>query len=760
VIQQARGQRPPSATRANRATGATLATPTATRAWRWAACGVLPLLVACATPRQEELQSAQQMITSGRIEEGLARMEQVARTPPLDINAYNAYMLQRDSIIGVYIRDADTARQAGELDAAEQRYRVALRIDPTSVVAQGGISAVQADRALRRSATDAERLLAAGDLNGADAMARQVLAQDSRQRNAQAVVRAVAERRRAQEQKEPQLRVAMGRRITLELRDVPLSTIFEILSTNGGVNFVMDKDIKSDQRTTIFVRDTSLQDILGVLLQTNQLERKVLNDNTLIVYPNTQAKQREYQELVMRSFYLANADAKQTAAMLRALVKTRDLFVDERLNLVIMRDTPEAVRLAEQLVATQDLSEPEVMLELEVLEVASSVVKNIGMRYPEQIVGVLPGTSGDVSGLVPLSSNGLRAYTANPLLILNLRQLDGAANLLANPRIRVRNREKAKVHIGEKVPVITTTSTANVGVSSAVSYLETGLKLDVEPNVYLEDEVAIKVQLEVSNILSQLNVSGTVAYRLGTRNASTTLRLRDGETQVLAGLINNEDRQSIAKLPGAAEFPLLGRLFQNNDQSVAKTEIVLLVTPRVLRNVRRPETVETQFYSGTEAMPGRVPLRFQDGTAMAMQPLGMTGGALSANTSNAGGAAAPANPSNAPAALSVQAPSQVGVGEEFSLQFSLPGGNAAITSKVELRYDPALLAPVGGNGQGGRTDVEVSSSGVAGVAAPAASVRMRVLAKAATTAEIGFDVVSSNLPTQAPPALSIEIVQR
>jgi general secretion pathway protein D len=732
-------------------------TACAAKTWRWAALALLPLLAACATPRQEELQSAQQLITSGRVEEGLARMEQVARTPPLDINAYNAYMLQRDSIIGVYIRDADTARQAGELDAAEQRYRVALRIDPTSVVAQGGISAVQADRALRRSATDAERLLAAGDLNGADAMARQVLAQDSRQRNAQAVVRSVAERRRALEQKEPQLRVTMGRRISLELRDVPLSTIFEILSTNGGVNFVMDKDIKSDQRTTIFVRDTSLQDILGVLLQTNQLERKVLNDNTLIVYPNTQAKQREYQELVMRSFYLANADAKQTATMLRALVKTRDLFVDERLNLVIMRDTPEAVRLAEQLVATQDLSEPEVMLELEVLEVASSVVKDIGMRYPEQIVGRLPGASADGTGLVPVTSNGLRAYTANPLLILNLRQIDGAANLLANPRIRVRNREKAKVHIGEKVPVITTTSTANVGVSSAVSYLETGLKLDVEPNVYLEDEVAIKVQLEVSNILSQINVSGTVAYRLGTRNASTTLRLRDGETQVLAGLINNEDRQSIAKLPGAAEFPLLGRLFQNNDQSVAKTEIVLLVTPRVLRNVRRPETVETQFYSGTEAMPGRVPLRFQDGTSMAMQPLGMAM-ASGASATAIGAAAAPA--ANAPAALSVQAPSQVGVGEEFSLQLSLPGGNTAITSKVELRFDPALLAPVGGAGGAGRAEVEVSSSGVAGVSAPAASVRLRVLAKAATTAEVGFDVVSSNLPTQAPPAVSIGIVQR
>lgn len=739
--------------------------PPAPALWRWSALGLLPLLlVACATPRQAEMQSAQQLIASGQIEEGLARMERAARTPPLDPNAYSAFMLQRSSIVGVYIRDGDAARQAGDLDGAEQRYRTAQRIDPGAAVAQGGLQAVQTERAHRRLVSEAERALATGDLDNADRLAREVLAKDSRQRHAQAVVRGVGERRRALTQKEPQLRVAMGRRISLELREVPLSTIFEILSTNGGVNFVLDKDIKSDQRTTIFVRDTSLYDILGVLLQTNQLERKVLNDNTLIVYPNTQSKQREYQEMVMRSFYLSNADAKQTAAMLRALVKTRDLFVDERLNLVIMRDTPDAIRLAEQLVATQDLSEPEVMLELEVLEVASSVVRDIGLRYPEQIVGRLPGTGGSTAdGLVDLSAGGgLRAFTANPLLILNLRQTDGGANLLANPRIRVRNREKAKIHIGEKVPVITTTSTANVGVSSAVSYLETGLKLDVEPNVYLEDEVAIKVELEVSNILSQLNISGTVAYRLGTRNASTTLRLRDGETQVLAGLINNEDRQSVAKVPGVAELPVLGRLFRNNDQQVAKTEIVLLVTPRVLRNVRRPDTVDVQFPAGTEAVPGRLPLRFRDGTSMTMQV--PAGAALpGAAAALAAGAAAPI--AEAPAALSVQAPAQVGIGEEFSLQLSMPGGNAAITTRVALRYDPALLASAGAAGKAadassGRTEVELSSSGVAGIAAAPATVRMRVLAKAAATAEIGFDVVSSNLPAQAPPPLSIGIVSR
>src|SRR5262249_3416071 len=205
---------------------------------------------------------------------------------------------------------------------------------------------------------------------------------------------------------------------------------------------------------------------------------------------------------------------------------------------------------------------------------------------------------------VDINPNNWRGYIANPALILNLRKLDGTASLLANPRIRVKNRDKAKVHIGEKVPVITTTSTANVGVSSSVSYLETGLKLDVEPNIFLEDEVAIKLQLEVSNILEQLNVGGTVSYRLGTRNAPTTLRVKDGETQALAGLITSEDRKSAAKIPYLGDVPLLGRLFRSDSDNGSKTEIVLLVTPHIVRNLTRPDTVAAQFPSGTDIAPG------------------------------------------------------------------------------------------------------------------------------------------------------------
>jgi general secretion pathway protein D len=510
------------------------------------------------------------------------------------------------------------------------------------------------------------------------------------------------------------------------------------------------------------VRDTTLDDVVRVLLLTNQLDRKVLNENSVLVYPATQAKQREYQELVMRSFYLANADAKQTAAMIRAMVKTRDLFVDEKINLIVMRDTPDAVRLAEQLVATQDLGEPEVMLEIEVLEVASSLVQEFGVRYPDQVSVV--GTNPDGTAPDPwrLSSRGLRAFVPNPVLLLNLRRSDGTTNLLANPRIRVKNRDKAKVHIGQRVPVITTTSTANVGVSSSVNYLETGLKLDVEPNIFLENEVSIKIELEVSNILEQLNVSGTVAYRLGTRNAATTLRLKDGETQVLAGLINSEERNTFTKVPYASDLPVLGRLFRNDDLSGSRTEIVLLVTPRVVRNLQRPDTVQPQFPSGTEAVPSTLPVRLSSASGrIGMSPQAAAGPAQ--------GAPAPAPAAQQkPGRLNIAAPSQAGIGQEFAVTLSFPSDAEQATASVQLSYDPAVLNVVGvtpppGGGApaaaSGSVAVDVATQGIAGTTPTPTQVRFRVVAKAPTAVDIGLDVINASRAVEAPTSLpSISIV--
>jgi len=335
----------------------------------------------------------------------------------------------------------------------------------------------------------------------------------------------------------------------------------------------------------------------------------------VLVYPSTPDKKREYQDLVLKSFYLANADAKQVAAMLKTMVKTRDVFVEEKLNLVIMRDTPEAVRVAEQLVALQDMAEPEVMLEVEVLEVSTNRLLNLGIQYPDQISYGIKGAAGagtaTLAELRAGTSNLIQFSINNPALIVNLKEQDGATNLLANPRIRVKNREKAKIHIGDRVPVITTTSGTTGFVAESVSYLDVGLKLDVEPMVYLGNEVGIKVGLEVSNIVKQVTGAGssssnTLTYQIGTRNANTVLRLRDGETQILAGLISDEDRKSANKVPGLGDFPLLGRLFSSHNDTKNKTEIVLLITPHVVRNITQPAAGKTKFYSGSEASIGRM----------------------------------------------------------------------------------------------------------------------------------------------------------
>jgi general secretion pathway protein D len=208
------------------------------------------------------------------------------------------------------------------------------------------------------------------------------------------------------------------------------------------------------------------------------------------------------------------------------------------------------------------------------------------------------------------TSSMVKLKISDPVIAAQLRSTKGSANLLANPRVRVRNKQSAKILIGERVPVFTTTATANVGTSESVNYLDVGLKLDIEPTVSLDDEVSMKLALEVSNILETITrTSGTQAYRLGTRNTSTTLRVRDGETNILAGLIQRDERRSNTGVPGLNEVPLLSKLFGAAQDSDNRTEIVLLITPRIVRNIELPGTGLQEFLSGTESSVGAAPIQ-------------------------------------------------------------------------------------------------------------------------------------------------------
>jgi general secretion pathway protein D len=431
---------------------------------------------------------------------------------------------------------------------------------------------------------------------------------------------------------------AYRRPVTLEFRDAPLRSVFEALTRSHAINVVFDRDVRADARVTLFLRDTPLDEALRVLLATQQLDRKVLNSNTLLIYPATAAKQREHQDLVARTFYLTNTDTKNATALIRTITKTQDLHADERLNAVVVRETPAVVRLIEDLLAAVDLPDAEVTIEVEVLEVGSRKLAELGLQWPDQVSVGVPSLGGAFAPTADLvRGQTLRGRIGNPVLLATLRGSDDNTNTLANPTIRARNREKAQVHVGEKLPVFTTTSVPNAGVAASVTYLDVGIKLDVEPSVQLDNEVVIKVALEVSNLLRQVNgPAGSVGYELGTRRTSTTLRLKDGETQILAGLVKDEDLRNVDGVPGLAKLPLVGRLFGLHTDRRDKTELVLLMTPRVVRNLPLPDARITQRPAGTAMNPGAVALRLAD-TARVGMPLAaaaVIGAVTGATTAN------------------------------------------------------------------------------------------------------------------------------
>jgi general secretion pathway protein D len=323
------------------------------------------------------------------------------------------------------------------------------------------------------------------------------------------------------------------------------------------------------------------------------------------------------------------------------------------------------------MVASVDLAEPEVMLELEVVELSRTRALNLGIQLPTNVqreslspVDATTGTAGGTtaSGRIPTSALGSLVTTLpNPLMLANLFASDTDANLLANPRIRVRNKEKAKVLIGEKLPVITSTAVQNAGVASSVSYIDVGLKLEVEPQVYLDDEVGIKVNLEVNSNLGSVTVGSsasgpTTAYQVGTRSAQTTLRLHDGETQVLAGLINDNESATWSKVPGLSDIPGIGRLFSNDNSSHEKTEIVLLVTPRIVRNLVTPDDGRVLLPAGTESVVGARPLTIGPTAAGSMSVRGGDSNARDNMPLRRAEVAVPVPPAPPPAAAQPVAP--------------------------------------------------------------------------------------------------------
>ncbi len=565
----------------------------------WFALALVLLVSGCAGERA--YREGMELINQGQIENGLAKVEEASKQAP-DKALYRTALLNlRTDAVNRLLLSADNELTEGKLFEAEKSYSRVLKLDMKNPRAKAGMDMVVQARKHADLIAAARTSFDAGDFDSADEKIRPVLLENPNQREAKALAGKIEEARARDMFKTPSLRPHKNL-ITLEFRDAGIKPVFDILSNTTGINFILDKDLQPTQRVSIFVKQVTLDQALNLLLETNQLGKKIINDNTVMIYPRTPQKTKEYQDLLVKTFYLSNADPKQISNMVRAILKVKDVFVDERLNLLVIRDTPETIQLAEKLIAAQDLPDPEVLLDVTVVEVTRDRLLDLGIQYPLQFGVLNPSTT------APLTVDALRKLTGATTTIIpsptvNLKSQVSNADILANPRIRVRNREKAKIHIGDRVPIITTSGNqTNTGfISENVQYVDVGIKLEVEPNIYLEGDVAIKVSLEVSSLGAKTTTNnGSVVYQVGTRNASTLLRLKDGETQLLAGLINDEDRTSINGLPGLSDLPLIGRLFSSHQDNKLKTEIVLSITPHLVREIVRPAAGVTQFWSGTE----------------------------------------------------------------------------------------------------------------------------------------------------------------
>jgi general secretion pathway protein D len=513
------------------------------------------------------------------------------------------------------IKQADQAKEQARNDEAIALFEHALKVDPSSDRARQSLAALKLEQRQAKLLVEAESLLKDNQLEAARLRIKGVLTQSPSNQAAQRLLDEVSQAQdKLDSAKAARLAAqsVLRKPVSLQFRDANLRMVFEALSRTTGLNVIMDRDVRADLKTTIFVKDASVEDTVDLILMQSQLEKRVINATTLLIYPSTPAKQKDYQDLQVRMFSVTNADVKYLQTLLKSVLKFKEVSVDDRTGMLVIRDTPEAIAVAAKVIAAHDVADPEVMLEVEVLEISSNRVSNLGVQFPTSLTLSAPSSSLTVGGLRALSPSSLITSPLSATLNLQLQDVD--TNLLASPRIRARNKETARILIGDRIPTITNTvtpvTTGTPVITGTVSYQEVGLKLEFEPQVYSNHDVGIKINLEVSNIVQQFtDAQGGRSYQIGTRNAQTSLRLHDGETQILGGLISDSDRNNADLIPGLGHLPMLGRLFGNNNGSHGKSEIVMSITPRIVRAPAANDPELREVFSGTESSMRERPLR-------------------------------------------------------------------------------------------------------------------------------------------------------
>lgn len=395
----------------------------------------------------------------------------------------------------------------------------------------------------------------------------------------------------------PTLNPASNEPISLSFpRETPVKDIYRALGNAFGINILFDQAVKDD-RIAIELKDVTAQQALERIMQAANHFYKVLDEHTIIVAPDNPQARRDYEDLVIRTFYLSNGDAEQVTNVVRTMLEARNVFPLKALNAITIRDTADKVRIAEKIIEANDKAKAEVVVDVELLQLDITKALDIGAQLMSGSTSYTPtgtiiGSDGKpVTGLTLREMRRLGIQSLQftvPTLVYGLVKSTSDAELLAKPQLRISEGEKATLHIGQRIPVpVTTFQAITPGTGggtqqpfTSFQYQDIGIKISIEPRVHHNREVTLKMTIEVSNVAGLVGGQQPI---IGTRTIESTIRLKDGETNFLAGLIRRDDSTSVNTVPYLGDVPILGKLFSRQNRSGANTDLVLTLSPHIIR---------------------------------------------------------------------------------------------------------------------------------------------------------------------------------
>jgi general secretion pathway protein D len=399
---------------------------------------------------------------------------------------------------------------------------------------------------------------------------------------------------------------------SLRFADASSQVVFRAIAQLAAISITFDPAFR-EMPITVDLRNTTLEDALNAVSGATRTFFRVTAPKTIIVIPDTAAKRREYEEEVVKVFYLSNADLKEAMDMLRLVIDLRRIAPTSATNALTIKDTPERVAAASRVLAAIDKAKPEVIIDVQLLEVDRTKLLEYGLQLASPSSAGLNGSASiDTGTSGTLTLKALRNLSQSDILMAGLPALyyrllktDTNTRTLANPQLRTSEGSAATARFGERVPVpVTTFAPIATGGTpqqpiTSFQYETIGVNIEITPRTHHDDDVTLALKIGVTSV-SGAGFGGLPTF--GNREITTVIRLRDGETNLLAGLIRDDERQAIEGIPGLADIPVVGRVFGHTTKTTDQTDIILTLTPHIIRVLDLTEADLRPFRVGRDSL--------------------------------------------------------------------------------------------------------------------------------------------------------------